>query len=83
MMFNILHSIATLQTEVICHGIPDYREVQDGDIVNIDVTTYSRGGYHGDLNETFFVGTVDADGRRVVETAFDCLQSALAMVKPG
>lgn len=77
------YSIATLQIEVICHGIPDYREVQDGDIVNIDVTTYSRGGYHGDLNETFFVGNVDADGRRVVETAFECLQSALAMVKPG
>ena len=70
-------------TEVICHGIPDYREVQDGDIVNIDVTTYSRGGYHGDLNETFMVGNVDADGRRVVETAFECLSSALEMVKPG
>lgn len=51
--------------------------------MNIDVTTYSRGGYHGDLNETFCVGNVDADGRRVVQTAFECLQSALAMVKPG
>ena len=51
--------------------------------MNIDVTTYSRGGYHGDLNETFCVGNVDADGRRLVETAFECLQSALAMVKPG
>lgn len=53
------------------------------DIVNIDVTTYSRGGYHGDLNETFCVGNVDADGRRVVQTAFECLSSALALVKPG
>jgi methionine aminopeptidase len=51
--------------------------------VNIDVTTYSRGGYHGDLNETFCVGNVDADGRRVVQTAFECLQSALALVRPG
>jgi methionyl aminopeptidase len=42
---------------VICHGIPDQRELQDGDIVNVDVTAYI-GGYHGDLNETFCVGEV-------------------------
>lgn len=81
--YNFPKSVCTSVNEVICHGIPDYREVQDGDIVNIDVTTYSRGGYHGDLNETFFVGNVDADGKRLVQTAFECLQSALAMVKPG
>mmetsp|Transcript_23616 Transcript_23616/g.50543 ORF Transcript_23616/g.50543 Transcript_23616/m.50543 type:complete len:412 (-) Transcript_23616:118-1353(-) len=81
--YNFPKSVCTSVNEVICHGIPDYREVQDGDIVNVDVTTYSRGGYHGDLNETFCVGNVDADGRRVVQTAFECLQGALAMVKPG
>ena len=81
--YNFPKSVCTSVNEIICHGIPDYREVQDGDIVNVDVTTYSRGGYHGDLNETFCVGNVDADGRRVVQTAFECLQSALAMVKPG
>eukprot|EP00578_Thalassiosira_sp_NH16_P024195 CAMPEP_0181101586 /NCGR_PEP_ID=MMETSP1071-20121207/13838_1 /TAXON_ID=35127 /ORGANISM="Thalassiosira sp., Strain NH16" /LENGTH=412 /DNA_ID=CAMNT_0023184457 /DNA_START=89 /DNA_END=1327 /DNA_ORIENTATION=+ len=81
--YNFPKSVCTSVNEVICHGIPDYREVEDGDIVNIDVTVYSRGGYHGDLNETFCVGNVDADGRRVVETAFECLQGALAMVKPG
>ena len=81
--YSFPKSVCTSVNEVICHGIPDYREVQDGDIVNIDVTTYSRGGYHGDLNETFCVGNVDADGWKVVETAFTCLQSALAMVKPG
>lgn len=53
------------------------------DIVNLDVSTYNKGGYHGDLNETYLVGDVDADGRRLVETAFDCLAQAMAMVKPG
>lgn len=43
--------------KVICHGIPDQRELQDGDIVNVDVTAFI-GGYHGDLNETFCVGEV-------------------------
>ena len=59
------------------------KEVQDGDIVNIDVTTYNRGGYHGDLNETFCVGKVDEEGRKLVQTAYECLQSAVAMIKDG
>ena len=49
----------------------------------MDITTYNAGGYHGDLNETFCVGNVDADGQRVVRTAFDCLAAALELVKPG
>lgn len=79
----ILLAKQTTSSSLCSHGIPDFREVQDGDIVNIDVTTYSRGGYHGDLNETFMVGNVDAEGKHLVQTAFDCLSSALAMVKPG
>lgn len=81
--YNFPKSVCTSVNEVICHGIPDYREIQDGDIVNIDVTTFNRGGYHGDLNETFLVGNVDEDGKKLVKTAFECLQNALAMVKPG
>jgi methionyl aminopeptidase len=53
------------------------------DIVNLDVTTFNAGGYHGDLNETFCVGKVDADGRKLVQTAFECLAAAMALVKPG
>jgi methionyl aminopeptidase len=53
------------------------------DIVNLDVTTYNKGGYHGDLNETFMVGDVDSDGQRLVRTAFECLAEAMALVKPG
>uniref|UniRef100_A0A7S4EL83 Methionine aminopeptidase n=1 Tax=Pseudo-nitzschia australis TaxID=44445 RepID=A0A7S4EL83_9STRA len=81
--YNFPKSVCTSVNEVICHGIPDYREVQDGDIVNIDVTTFNRGGYHGDLNETFLVGNVDDDGKRLVKTSFDCLAAALNLVKPG
>jgi len=81
--YNFPKSVCTSVNEVICHGIPDYREVRDGDIVNIDVTTYNKGGYHGDLNETFMVGNVDDEGKKLVKTAFDCLSAALSMVKPG
>lgn len=51
--------------------------------MNLDVTTYNRGRYHGDLNETFCVGEVDDEGKKLVKTAFHCLQAALKLVKPG
>ena len=81
--YNFPKSVCTSVNEVVCHGIPDYREIQDGDIVNLDISVYNAGGYHGDLNETYCVGNVDADGRRLVETSFQCLANALKMVKPG
>lgn len=57
----------------------------DGDLVNLDVTLY-HGGYHGDLNETYYVGDrakADPDTVRVIETARACLDAAIKMVKPG
>ena len=78
-------SVCTSVNEVICHGIPDQRILVDGDIVNIDVTLY-HGGFHGDLNETYYVGPKaleDRDSVRVVETSRECLQEAIKMVKPG
>lgn len=81
--YNFPKSLCTSVNEVICHGIPDFRELEDGDIVNLDISVYNSGGYHSDLNETYCIGKVDADGKRLVQTAFECLASAVAMVKPG
>lgn len=85
--YKFPRSVCTSVNEVICHGIPDCRPLVDGDIVNIDVTTYVVGedgvGYHGDLNETFLVGNVDAEGTELVRNAFSCLATAVDMVKPG
>ncbi|KUJ23909.1 putative methionine aminopeptidase [Mollisia scopiformis] len=78
-------SVCTSPNEVICHGIPDQRVLLDGDIVNIDVTLY-HGGYHGDLNETYYVGDkakADPESVRVVEAARECLDEAIKLVKPG
>ncbi|KAJ0111907.1 hypothetical protein Patl1_00238 [Pistacia atlantica] len=68
--------------EVICHGIPDARKLEDGDIVNIDVTVYYK-GVHGDLNETYFVGNVDELSRQLVQCTYECLEKAISIVKPG
>jgi methionyl aminopeptidase len=75
-------SICTSVNEVICHGIPDSRKLQSGDIVNIDVTVY-REGVHGDTNATFFVGQVDEAGKRLVRVTRECLERGIGAVKPG
>ncbi|CAJ0961709.1 unnamed protein product [Ranitomeya imitator] len=75
-------SCCTSVNEVICHGIPDRRPLQDGDIVNVDITVYHN-GYHGDLNETFYVGEVEEGAKRLVQTTFECLMQAIDEVKPG
>lgn len=78
-------SVCTSPNEVICHGIPDQRALRDGDILNIDVTLY-HGGFHGDLNETYYIGEkalADPDSVRVVEAARECLDEAIKIVKPG
>jgi methionyl aminopeptidase len=78
-------SVCTSVNEVICHGIPDQRVLKDGDILNIDVTLY-HGGFHGDLNETYYIGDkalANPDAVRVTETARECLDQAIELVKPG
>ena len=75
-------SICTSVNEVICHGIPDDRPLQDGDIVNIDVTAYVD-GVHGDCNATFYVGEVDAESRRLVEVTRECRRLGIEAARPG
>ena len=68
--------------EVICHGIPDMRPLEDGDIVNLDISVYYK-GMHSDLNETFLVGNCDKDSKRLVEGAYLTLMEAIQACKPG
>ncbi|MEY2580823.1 MAG: methionyl aminopeptidase [Ilumatobacteraceae bacterium] len=75
-------SVCTSVNEVICHGIPDSRALQDGDIINIDVTTYI-GGVHGDTNATFFVGNVDPASRQLVSVTEECMWHGIEAVQPG
>ncbi|KAI8899101.1 peptidase M24, structural domain-containing protein [Globomyces pollinis-pini] len=80
--FNFPKSCCTSVNEVICHGIPDQYELQDGDICNIDVSCY-HDGFHSDLNETYCVGNVDANGVKLVKNARRCLDEAIKLVQPG
>jgi methionyl aminopeptidase len=75
-------SVCTSVNEVICHGIPDARALEDGDIVNLDVTVFLD-GVHGDTNATFFVGDVDEESRRLVQVTEECMWHGISAVVPG
>ncbi len=75
-------SLCSSVNEVICHGIPDSRVVEDGDIVNIDITAFLD-GVHGDTNATFLAGDVDEEGRLLVERTREALERGIKAVKPG
>jgi len=75
-------SVCTSVNEVICHGIPDSRALEEGDIVNLDVTVFVN-GVHGDTNATFAVGNIsqtDADLIRITE---ECMWKGIEAVVPG
>ncbi|MCK1804083.1 MULTISPECIES: type I methionyl aminopeptidase [unclassified Brevibacterium] len=75
-------SICTSINEVICHGIPDSTVLQDGDIINLDITAY-KDGMHGDTNYTFCVGEVDEESRLLVERTYEATMRGIKAVKPG
>ncbi len=75
-------SLCTSVNEVICHGIPDSTVLEDGDIVNVDITAYLD-GVHGDTNATFLVGDVDEDSRLLVERTREALNRGISAVAPG
>jgi methionyl aminopeptidase len=75
-------SVCTSVNEVICHGIPDDRVLQDGDICDIDVTIYLD-GFHGDTNATFCAGDVDETSRNLIRVTRECTERGIAQVRPG
>jgi methionyl aminopeptidase len=75
-------SLCTSVNEVICHGIPDSRPLQNGDIVNLDVTIF-LGGVHGDTNATVVVGDVDPASRNLIAVTDECMWHGIEAVKPG
>ncbi|HSZ29273.1 MAG TPA: type I methionyl aminopeptidase [Pseudonocardiaceae bacterium] len=75
-------SCCTSLNEVICHGIPDSTVIEDGDIVNIDVTAFI-GGVHGDTNATFLAGNVAEEDRLLVERTHEAMMRGIRAVRAG
>ena len=75
-------SLCTSLNEVICHGIPDSTRLEEGDIINIDITAYLD-GFHGDSNQTFLVGEVSDEVKLLVERTKEALHRGIQSVAPG
>ncbi len=75
-------SVCVSVNEVICHGIPGDRVLEDGDIVNVDITPILN-GYYADANKTFFVGTPSAQAKKIVAVAAESLRRSIETVAPG
>jgi methionyl aminopeptidase len=75
-------SLCSSVNEVICHGIPDDTVLQDGDIINIDITAF-KDGFHGDSNVTFLVGEVDPEVKLLVERTHEAMMRGINAALPG
>ena len=75
--------VCTSRNSVACHGIPSEKEIlEDGDILNVDVTT-ELGGFHGDTSDTFFIGEPSAEARHVADSARRARDAGIEVIRPG
>lgn len=71
------------RNDVVCHGVPSGHEVlQDGDIVNFDITL-EKNGYIADSSKTYLIGDVAPAARRLVRTAYEAMWKGILAVRPG
>jgi methionyl aminopeptidase len=76
-------TLCTSINNVVCHGIPNEKDIlQDGDIVNIDVTVI-KDGWHGDTSRMYFVGTPSEQVQRLVDTTYSAMMAGIRAVRPG
>ena len=75
-------SICTSPNHVVCHGIPGDKRLEDGDILNIDVTVIVD-GWHGDTSRMFYVGRAGVKAKRLVDVTFEAMWRGIAVVRPG
>lgn len=75
-------SICTSVNHQVCHGIPGPRVLREGDIINVDITTYYR-SFHGDTSKTFFVGKSKPKGDKIVRIAQECLELGIRAALPN
>ncbi len=75
-------SVCTSVNHVVCHGIPSDKVLNNGDVINIDVTP-TVDGWHGDSSRMFYVGDVGIKAKRLIDTTYESLMKGIEVVKPG
>ena len=74
-------SCCTSTNHIVCHGIPTNKYLQEGDILNVDVTAIVN-GWHGDTSRMFFIGDVSAKGKKLVNVTYEATMKAISIIKP-
>ena len=74
-------SICTSINDCICHGVPDHKPLNEGDIINIDVTSVLD-GFYGDTSATFFVGEVSDEAKKITDCAFAAMHKGIEVIEP-
>ena len=67
---------------VVCHGIPSEKILEDGNIINIDVTA-NVNGCHGDTSRMFFIGDTSVKGKNLVQATYESMMKGISIIKPG
>ena len=75
-------SCCTSPNHIVCHGIPKNKILKEGDIVNVDVTTF-KNGWHGDTSRMFYVGKVSIKAENLTKTTYEAMMKAIKILKNG
>ena len=75
-------SLCTSLNHVVCHGIPSDRILEDGDVINIDVTAVVD-GYHGDTSRMYAVGNPSVKSKNLIDVTYESMMKAIKILKPG
>ena len=75
-------SCCTSTNHVVCHGIPSNKVLQEGDIVNVDVTAIKE-GWHGDTSRTFKIGEISVKAEKLINVTYESMMKAIKIVKDG
>ena len=76
------NSLCTSLNHVICHGIPSERVLEDGDILNVDVTAIVN-GYYGDTSRMFNIGKISVKAKNLIDATYQSMMNAIRILKPG
>lgn len=76
-------SICTSVNYQVCHGIPNDKPLKNGDIVNVDVTTRTNDGWHGDSSRMFVVGKGSIAANRLCDITFQAMWVGIDLIRPG
>ena len=75
-------SLCTSLNHVICHGIPGERILEEGDILNVDVTTIVD-GFYGDTSRMFTIGKISVKAQNLINATYESLMKSIKILKPG